>query len=127
MRRLLPNARTTAKSTPSGDQSAHETRSRTSRGAPPANGTRAMFPPRPSAADVRERRESECQILRGVKPVFALLLEAVRDDGRQRRRKARIGVREFRRIFFEDGVQSLGRRVTFECPLSREHLVQNDA
>ena len=41
---MPPESRTTAKLVPSGDQSAHCTFSRTSRGAPPARGARARVP-----------------------------------------------------------------------------------
>ena len=49
---MRPNLlRATARSKPSGVQSAHSTPSSTSRGAPPASGTRAMVPLSTNAAD----------------------------------------------------------------------------
>jgi len=56
-----------------------------------------------------------------------LFFQATPDNAVQPRRRLPARGRQFRHILFQDGVHDLHRGLAAECPLARNHLVENSA
>jgi hypothetical protein len=77
--------------------------------------------------DAGERLEIEREVARGLKALLRILLEAVPHDPLDAGRNVRVRQRDLGRIFLEDRGHRVGRRVSLERPLAREHLVEDRA
>ncbi len=72
-----------------------------------------------------ERLEVEGEVVRGVKPLLGVLLEAMPDDALEPRLHVLVRRREIRRLLLEDRRHRLRGRVAVKRPRARECLVED--
>ncbi len=89
-----------------------------------------LRPSRRDSGRLREtgnRLQGEREVAGGLESLARALLEAVRDDALESGRKLRPGGREVRRVGLQNRAHRLDGRVSGECSLPGEHLVEDRA
>src|ERR1700745_3567149 len=76
---------------------------------------------------IREGLKSKCQVRSRLKTTLWAFLHATMHNSLHTGREHRSSLRDFWRIFVQDGAHRLGGRLLLKGPFSAQHLVQNAA